>query len=341
MTRDSPSFRGPDLAMLSGEPDYNQRSHKEFDPLFTNPHLATLAGNFWRRPFDVSQFPAVEQYYAPERGVTVKVLEHQPTRHALGQIVFVHGLEGSADAGYIRSMTQTALERGFGVHRTNLRSCGGTEDLSETLYHSGLTSDTRFILEAIQARQLGPIFLVGFSLGGNVVLKLAGELGETRLLAAACGVSVPLDLAECARTIARPANFLYARRFLSRLKARVVRKALLSPHYSVQGLSSVRSIWDFDDRFTGPMFGFGNAENYYRTQSSAAFLDSIRTPTLAVQAIDDPMIPFSVYAHPAFRTNPWLELLAVPRGGHLGFISRHPPRFWLDEVVLHWLGLRA
>jgi predicted alpha/beta-fold hydrolase len=152
-------------------------------------------------------------------------------------------------------------------------------------------------------------------------------------------VSVPLDLAECARTIARPSNFLYARRFLSRLKARVARKALSSPLYSVAGLSSLRSIWEFDDRVTGPMFGFGNAENYYRTQSSAAFLESIRIPTLVVQAIDDPMIPFSVFAHPAFHANPWLELLAVPRGGHLGFISRRRPRFWLDNVVLDWLGL--
>ena len=121
----------------------------------------------------------------------------------------------------------------------------------------------------------------------------------------------------------------------------MVRKALTSPLYSDAGVGSVKSIWEFDDRFTGPIFGFGNAENYYHTQSSAAFLDSIRIPTLVVQAIDDPLIPFSVYDHPAFRTNPWLELLAVPRGGHLGFISRRPPRFWLDDVVLHWLCLRA
>jgi predicted alpha/beta-fold hydrolase len=196
-------------------------------------------------------------------------------------------------------------------------------------------------LEAIQSRRLGPIFLVGFSLGGNVVLKLAGELAENRLLAAVCGISVPLDLAECARALARPANGLYARRFLSRLKARVVRKALSSPQYSVAGLSSVRSIWEFDDRFTGPLFGFGTAENYYRTQSSAVFLESIRIPTLVIQAIDDPMIPFSVYDRPVFLSNPCLELLAVPRGGHLGFISKRPPRFWLDEVVLHWLGLQS
>jgi uncharacterized protein len=341
MSYELPKFLGPDLAMPPGEPYYNKFPHKEFDPLFDNSHLATIAGNFWQRSLDVSRFPLVEQYYAPEPGVRVKVLEHQPPGHPRGQIVFVHGLEGSADAGYIRSMAQAALERGFGVHRTNLRSCGGTEDLSKTLYHSGLTSDTRFIVETIHTRQLGPIFLVGFSLGGNVVLKLAGELGESRLLAAACGVSVPLDLAECSRAIARPSNLLYARRFLSRLKARVVRKALSSPLYSVAGLSSLGSIWEFDDRVTGPMFGFGNAENYYRTQSSAAFLESIRIPTLVVQAIDDPMIPFSVFAHPAFRVNPCLELLAVPRGGHLGFISRRPPRFWLDSVVLDWLGLRS
>src|SRR5271156_814651 len=141
--------------MPPGEPYYNKFPHKEFDPLFANSHLATIAGNFWQRSLDVSRFPLVEQYYVPEPGVPVKVLDPQPPGHPRGQIVFVPGLEGSADAGYIRSMAQAALERGFGVHRTNLRSCGGTEDLSETFYHSGLTSDTRFILEAIHTRQLG------------------------------------------------------------------------------------------------------------------------------------------------------------------------------------------
>ena len=310
----------------------------DFDPLFRNPHLATLAGNFWPRSLDEARFPASTQFYRPQRGVTIKVIEHQPVAPSHGQIVFLHGLEGSADAGYIRSMSQAALDRNFGVHRTNLRSCGGTEHLSDTLYHSGLTSDTRFILEEIRRRRLGPVSLVGFSLGGNIALKLAGELGQTELLCAVSAISVPLDLAACSRALARPQNFLYNRRFLSRLKARLLKKAGSSPLYSPAALKDVRTIWEFDDLCTAPAFGFGDAENYYRTQSSAVFLDAIRIPTLVVQAKDDPLVPFSVFDHPAFLSNSRVELLAVPNGGHLGFISRRHPRFWLDQVVTSWLA---
>jgi uncharacterized protein len=205
------------------------------------------------------------------------------------------------------------------------------------MYHSGLTSDTKLILENIRQRFEGILVLVGFSLGGNVTLKLAGELGAEATLTAACAISTPIDLAACVRSLDRPANYLYAHRFLSRLKARVVRKNKVSPAlYPVAGIDEVHTIWDFDDRFTGPLFGFGDAANYYRTQSAQNFLARIRVPTLVIQAEDDPLIPFSVYQHEAFRTNPFLELLAVPCGGHLGFLSRHPPRFWLDGVVLAW-----
>ncbi len=196
----------------------------------------------------------------------------------------------------------------------------------------------KFILEGIQQRFEGILVLVGFSLGGNVTLKLAGELGADAPLTGACAVSTPIDLAACVRTLDRPANYLYAHRFLSRLKARVVRKNKVSPAlYSVAGIDEVDSIWDFDDRYTGPLFGFGDAANYYRTQSAQNFLAGIRVPTLVIQAKDDPLIPFTVYQHDAFRTNSFLELLAVDRGGHLGFLSRKKPRFWLDNVVLDWV----
>jgi uncharacterized protein len=309
-----------------------------FEPLFRNPHLSTIAGNFWFRRIDSARFPTIERILKTSPSNSVKVYEHQPDSVPACHMVFVHGLEGSADAGYIRSMSQAALERGFAVHRTNLRSCGDTEHLSKTIYHSGLTEDTRAVLESIRVHFTGPLILVGFSLGGNVTLKLAAELGETRLLTAACAVSTPLDLAECVRCIERPQNAIYARRFLARLKARVVRKALSAPHlYPTDALANVRSIWAFDDHYTGPMFGFGDAETYYRTQSSQNFLSAIRLPTLLVQAKDDPLIPFFIYERQAaFRENPNLELLTTEHGGHLGFLSRRAPRFWLDQAVLDW-----
>lgn len=273
-----------------------------------------------------------------DEGNTVLVKEHQPGGTVRGQIIFLHGLEGSDEAGYIQSMAQAALERGFGVHRKNMRTCGGTEELCETTYHSGLTGDVQFVAERVRDRFGGPVFVVGFSLGGNVALKLAGELGESDLLGGVCAVSTPIDLARCVAQLDRPMNILYARRFLSRLRARVRRKNVLAPEtYPVDGLAAVRTIWQFDDRFTAQLFGFGSAENYYRTQSSSLYLGRIRIPTLVIAAKDDPLVPFAMYQeHPAFRTNANLKLVAPELGGHIGFLSKRRPRFWLDGIALNF-----
>jgi hypothetical protein len=311
---------------------------REFRPLLRNPHLLTIAGNFWPREIDERRFPPTRNIYDTGPGTKILVVEHQPQRPPKGQILFLHGLEGSSEAGYIKSFAQEALIRGFGVHRSNMRTCGSTEALSETMYHSGLTSDTLLIAKELRERFGDPVILVGFSLGGNVALKLAGELGDTDLIAGVCAISTPIDLAACVRMLDRPGNRLYAWRFLNRLKRRVREKALVSPHlYSTEGLDAIKSIWEFDDRYTGPLFGFGNAENYYATQSAQRFLDAIRAPTLVIQAKDDPMIPFPVFSHPAFERNPALHLLAVEGGGHLGFLSRRKPRFWLDGIALDWI----
>jgi predicted alpha/beta-fold hydrolase len=313
--------------------------HPPFKPIVNNPHLLTIAANFWPREVDESRFPAMRRTYAPDAATKILVLEHQPASPARGQILLLHGLEGSSEAGYFKSLAQDALLRGYGVHRSNMRTCGGTESLSQTMYHSGLTADTRFILEEIRRSHPGPLFLVGFSLGGNVALKLAGELGDATFLNGVCAVSTPINLAACVRVLDRPSNRIYARRFLKNLKARIRRKALVSPEvYSVDGIDAIRSIWEFDDRYTGPLFGFGDAETYYRTQSSQGFLDRIRTPALVIHAKDDPLVPLEVYQHRAFAENPYLELLLPDRGGHLGFLSRQKPRFWLDGVILDWMA---
>jgi predicted alpha/beta-fold hydrolase len=249
-------------------------------------------------------------------------------------------LEGSSDAGYARSLSFAALQAGWAAHRFNMRSCGGTEHLSGgSLYHSGQTSDLLAVLRQIKGNV--PVFLAGFSLGGNVVLKLAGELGEQArdLIAGVVAVSTPIDLAACARQLRRPFNFIYSRRFLGRLKQRIRLKEKLAPgSFCLADLDRVTSIYDFDDAFTAPAFGFGTAANYYATQSSNQFLDRIRVPALLVQAKDDPLIPFAVYDHPAFRQNHCLRLLATEHGGHLGFLSKNQPRFWLDQVLMEWMN---
>lgn len=252
----------------------------------------------------------------------------------------IHGLEGSSSAGYLKSLAQHALESGYAVHRANMRSCGGTESLCKTMYHAGLTSDTRFVLSRLKEEHRRPVYLVGFSLGGNVALKLAGELaGEGRdLLDGVCAVSAPIDLAASVRKMSRRENFIYEWRFLSRLKERIRKRSQSLPGvYSLEVLDRVRSVYEFDDVITAPFFGFGSAGNYYATQSSNRFLHSIRIPALIIQAKDDPLIPFEIFGNTAIRDNPCIELLAVEHGGHLGFLSYRSPHFWLDRAILHWI----
>jgi predicted alpha/beta-fold hydrolase len=302
--------------------------------------LATLAGNFWRRPESEKQWPVETVVYQTEPGVRVMIHSQRPAENPRGELILVHGLEGSSASGYARSMVHAALERGWLTHRFNMRGCGGADELAVTGYHAGQTSDLlAFLRERRRASSL-PIFVIGFSLGGNVALKLAGELGEQagRLLTAVCAVSTPIDLAACVAALRRPQNVVYQARFLNRLKDRIRRKNRLAPDvYTLEHLPKIRTIEEFDDHYTARLFGFGTAANYFRTQSSNQFLEHIRVPALLIQSKDDPMVPFSpVFEHPAFESNPCLTLLAVDHGGHLGFLSRGKARFWLDGTILDW-----
>ncbi len=307
-----------------------------FEPFFKNPHLSTIAGNFWSRPKVDERWPVEAVIYRTEPDVEVLVHSQRPDGPARGEIILVHGLEGSSAAGYARSMSYAALEAGYATHRFNMRSCGGTENLALSNYHSGQTSDLLHVVRQRRLKSGLPIYLVGFSLGGNVVLKLTGELGEQArgLITAVCAVSTPIDLKACSMALGKPNNFIYEQRFLSRLRDRVRLRHKQAPEiYSLEPLKKIRTIYDFDDLYTGPLFGFGDADNYYATQSSNEFLGKIRIPALLVQAKDDPLIPFSVYDHPAFRENPCLTLIAVEHGGHLGFIARRPA-----AILAGWSG---
>ncbi len=149
-----------------------------FDPLFRNPHLQTIAGHFWRRPRTLPEFPMERRLIRTEPAVQVLVCTQRPVGEVRGEVVMIHGLEGSGEAGYIESLSAAALRAGFVAHRFHMRTCGGTEHLCQTLYHAGLTSDLLAVIREFRREGGLPVHLVGFSLGGNVVLKLAGELGE-------------------------------------------------------------------------------------------------------------------------------------------------------------------
>jgi len=303
-----------------------------FDPLFRNPHLQTIAGHLWTRDGAEARYPLQPRFYQTEHEVSVLVQSQYPEGPARGNVVMVHGLEGSGEAGYVRSLSGAALRGGFAAHRFHMRTCGGTERLCNTLYHAGLTSDLRYVLHDFQRTDRRPAFLVGFSLGGNVVMKLAGEMGEEAcpLIGGVCAVSAPLDLAKCAWRVSHPENRLYQRRFVRRMSERL----MATGRYHKRDFSGLRSVREIDDRITAPSFGFGDAANYYRTQSALPYLEGLRVPALLIHAKDDTMAPFESCESDAVRSNPRITLLATEHGGHLGFIARRPHRFWLDETIM-------
>jgi len=276
-----------------------------------------------------------DRLYRTEPEVQVLMQSQHPGQRPAGDIIMVHGLEGSGEAGYIRSLSGAALRAGYAAHRFHMRTCGGTEHLCGTLYHAGLTSDLLAVVRELIREGRGPVYLVGFSLGGNVVLKLAGELGDAagRLVRGVCAVSAPLDLAACARRIAERENRIYERRFVRHMHARL----RATGRYRHPDLAGMQSVMEIDDRITAPSFGFGTAAHYYHTQSAKFYLANIRVPALLIHAEDDTLVPFSTVEAHAASASPYIRLLACQHGGHLGFIGRRPHRFWADDAIMEWI----
>ena len=292
-----------------------------FEPLLRSPHLQTIAAHFWRRPDAAAEFPVERRLYRTEPDVQVLVCSQRPHGAARGEIFMVHGLEGSGDAGYIRSLSAAALRAGFAAHRFHMRTCGGTEHLCQTLYHAGLTSDLLAVLREFRREGREPAFLAGFSLGGNVVLKLAGETGGI-----GAGCTCRASAASRRRSIWRPARAASASATIASTRrdscapcgSGCARRAVTRSAI----FAGLRSVLELDDRFTAPSFGFGDAANYYRTQSAIGYLAGLRVPALLIQAKDDTFVPFAIYESAAVRSNPWIQLMATEYGGHLGFIGR-------------------
>jgi predicted alpha/beta-fold hydrolase len=237
-------------------------------------------------------------------------------------------------------------DRGLNVIRYNVRSCGGTERLSPTLYHSGLTSDIRALLEELRERDgLENLMLVGFSMGGNQVLKLAGELGENGplLLRGVCAISPAIDLDASSVAIGRRENWLYQENFVRSLKASLRRKAVIFPgRYDVEVLRGVRTLRDFDDLVTAPSFGFRDAVDYYTRSSSQPLIPFIRIPTLIIHAQDDPFIPFEPLTDRSISANRSIVLVMPEHGGHVAFVGKRDSgedRCWAENRAAAFCSL--
>lgn len=311
-------------------------------PLLRNPHLMTVAAAFWPQRLERLPHPT-ERLFAVEPGTQILARCHwqaEPRRRPT--LVLVHGLEGSSESGYMLGIAEKAFARGFNALRLNQRNCGGTERLTPTLYNSGLSGDYRAVMAELATRDALPeIFFVGYSMGGNLVLKMAGELAAqaSPQLRGVCAVNPGLDLAACADGIALPQNFVYEWNFLYGLKRRLRRKARLFPgRYPVDGLGGVHTLREFDEVITAPAFGFRDAEDYYYRSSALRVIGAIGVPTLILIAQDDPFVPFASFRDPAIAGNPQITLVAPPQGGHCAFISRFggEERFWGEARVVEF-----
>jgi hypothetical protein len=279
-----------------------------------------------------------------------QVLGHchwQPARREAPALLLLHGLEGSSEAHYMRGMADKAFRRGFNVVRLNQRNCGGTEALSPTLYHSGLTIDPVSVLrELIERDGIRSVAVAGYSLGGNLTLKLAGELGTSMAeLRAVCAVSPTIDLERCVLALERRSNVAYQWNFMRGLRARLRRKAALFPdRYDVGALSSVNTVREFDDRYTAPHFGFAGASDYYHRASALRVVDRIAVPALVLTAADDPFVPPEPFMDPAVTGNPHLTVRISPHGGHCAFLASGADGedgYWAEHAVVEFAARHA
>ncbi len=321
---------------------------KEFEPhpWLRNAHVMTIAGTFWRRKFP--RLPAGEmRLFDVEPGTRTRADCHwQKNPRERATLVLVHGLEGSSESGYILGTAEKAFVAGFNVVRLNQRNCGGTEHLTPDLYHSGRSADVRAVIEELIERdKLPEMFAAGFSMGGNLVLKMAGEYAGAapEQLRGIAAVAPSFVLAACADALEEPQNFIYERYFVRRLKQRMRRKAELYPErYAARvgngALRAIGSVREFDERITAPCSGFTGAEDYYEQASAIRVLGAIARPTLILTAKNDPFVPYATFERRELRDNPNIRLIATRHGGHCAFIGREggDERFWCEGRIVEF-----
>lgn len=285
-------------------------------------HLQTLAGHFLPRR---NLLPKPEsRCFTVEEGVQVRCDCHLHADPAL-TVVIVHGLEGSSESSYVIGTGNKAWAAGMNVVRMNLRNCGGTERLAPTLYHSGLSSDVGAVVnELIVQDHLPQIAIAGFSMGGNLVLKLAGEWGSNtpRQVVAFAAVCPGMDLAPSAAQLHRGWNRIYEWRFLLSLWCSMGRKARLFPEiFQRPALRTMRSMRDFDNHVTARYCGFSCADDYYARASASPLVPRIATPTLVIHSKDDPFIRIMPATRAALAANRHVQFIETEHGGHCAFLS--------------------
>jgi uncharacterized protein len=312
-------------------------------------HLQTIVGNFLPRTYSLpepeSQLIEVEPPTSSGASFVLCHCHWQPAevRSQRLTMIIVHGLEGSSCSRYVLGNAARALAAGCNVVRMNMRGCGDGEEFSPSIYHAGRSEDVALVMAELARTYLIRSFaLVGYSMGGNLVLKLAGERGTAApsYLKAVVGVSPLMDLVASAAALHEPQNRLYENRFLGDLLKRCRRKAELYPSlYSADCLDKIRTLRQFDEQVIARYGGFASADDYYRSVASSNWVQDITVPTLILQALDDPFIRMTAETRAKLTANPHVMLVETRHGGHCAFLSLEPgdAGFWAERTLLDFL----
>jgi uncharacterized protein len=318
-------------------------------PSLRDGHRMTLYS--WGNPRYFPRLPAPSRRYFDVAAHTRVVADchWQEGRWDRPTLVALHGLNGSSDAHYIRGLAAKAFERGMNVVRLNQRNCGDTERLSEGLFHSGLTADAAHVIhELTDVDGLRAIAVAGYSLGGNLALKLAGEYGPCApaALVAVAAVSPIIEISECTRALERPGNGLYQWNFVRDLKRRMRRKEQFQPgRFDIARLNAIKTVREFDEAYTAPYFGFRSAEDYYHRASAMRVIDRVRVPALVITAEDDPFVPTQPFRDARVTGNPHIDLRISRHGGHCGFVgprsSADDDGYWAETRIVDFVSSKS
>ena len=345
--------------MTTAEIDIVASHAAQFQPrrFLINGHLQTIMGNYLRRVNDLPSPEAqlVEVSPATDNQIASQVLCHchwqaEEVRATRPTASIVHGLEGSSNSQYVVGNANKLWRAGCNIIRMNMRNCGGTEALSPTLYHSGLSNDVLAVMKFFVAQhRLQSMSLIGYSMGGNLVLKLVGELGTATPpeLRSVIGVSPALDLGPSADALHRPQNRLYEFKFLRALLRRYRHKVVLFPRaYDPNVAVGIWSLREFDDRITAFYSGFAGADDYYYRAAAARVIDRIAVPTLILHALDDPFVRITDESCSKLEANPNIRLVTTHHGGHCAFLAQPDADsgydgYWAEHTLLRFLLANA
>lgn len=309
---------------------------KYLPPFFLfNPHLETIFPALLRR-VTLTAYTRERITTPDDDFLDLDWLQRDSERVA----IISHGLEGSSQRPYVKGMAKALHDNGFDVLAWNFRGCSGEINRQLRFYHSGATDDLHTVIDHVMAlRKYKSIFLVGFSLGGNITLKYLGEGKVSPFIRKAAVFSVPMDLQSSCEKISRRANMVYSNRFVRSLKKKIRMKARMRNDLDTSKLARIKTLTQFDDAYTAPLHGFRDAKDYYSQCSSIRFVNHIKTPTLIINTSNDPFLSQECFPAALLENHPYVKLEILSRGGHVGFTQFNKNGlYWSEQRALEFLS---